>query len=328
MNSNLTAVSFYINAISIGQGGELHINVTGDINTALGYFHTGAFIEVSRTVLNYQLAGFNGCCTINSLFKQRSRTGVITLFSHQYQLVVACINGQRCFYLYSIFSCSVNRSVSTENVLTILDIACIFGICCSITGQSSSEFCFRRNYRCCRFNIGALAIFLIEGDVAALQCCGGSSQAVGNLHITGQVLFTGYKVAIGQLACQCVQYVGYTCIVIHADAGVVGDQRYYRAFCCVLDNGVACCVVACIFTIAGVCIEDVGVATVVINGQVIAVLLEDVACSCSACTACEVRYTAACPFFAAPRIFDNRINYFVVPGCAVLQPQVCCTGEG
>ena len=146
-------------------------------------------------------------------------------------------------------------------------------------------------------------------------------QAVSNLNRTVQVVFAVYKVAVGQLACQCVQYVGYTCIVIHADAGVVGNQANCGACCRTLDNGVACCVVACVFTIAGVSIEDVGVAAVVINGQVIAVLLEDVACSCCACTACQLSYMAAfkCCIGFAPCL--------IVPGCAVSKIEINDTLE-
>ena len=76
------------------------------------------------------------------------------------------------------------------------------------------------------------------------------------------------------------------------------------------------------------CVEDVGIPAVVADSQAVIILLEDVACFCFALAAGKVGYTAACPFFAAPRILDNRINYFVVPGCAILQPQVCITGKG
>ena len=95
-----------------------------------------------------------------------------------------------------------------------------------------------------------------------------------------------------------------------------------------LDDGVACFVVLSRFAISFMRVEDVGIAAVVADSQAIIILLENVACFCCALAAGKVGYTAACPFFAAPRILDNRINYFVVPGCAVLQPQVCITGKG
>ena len=327
MDSNAAAVSFYINAISIRHRRKLHVNISIDINITLSYFHTGTFFEVIRTVLDYQLVSLDGGCAFNCLLEQRHSTSIVTLFSHQYQLVVACINGQRCFYLYSIFSCSVNRSVSTEYILAVLNVAYIFGISCSVTGQSSSKLCLRRNNRSFG-RIAAFAVLFAEGNVAGLQCCGGSSQAVGNLHITGQVAFAVYVVAVGQLACQCVKYVGYAVLVIHSNTGVIGNQGNNGILLCMLDNGVACCVVACCFTIAGMCVEDVGVAAVVINSQVIAVLLEDVACFCFALTANQFCYMAACPFFADLRILNNLVNNLVIPGCAVLQPQVCRTGKG
>ena len=176
-------------------------------------------------------------------------------------------------------------------------------------------------------NIRAFTLFG-EGDITGLLCLATCGQAVSNLHIAGQVLLTICKITIGQLACQRVQHVCYVSVAVHADASVVGDQRYYRAFCCVLDNGVACFVVLSRFAISFMRVEDVGIAAVVVDSQAIIILLEDVACFCFALAAGKVGYTAACPFFAAPRILDNRINYFVVPGCAVLQPQVCITGKG
>ena len=53
-----------------------------------------------------------------------------------------------------------------------------------------------------------------------------------------------------------------------------------------LDNGVASCIVFSCFAVTGVCIEDVGVAAVVVDGQVTAILLEDIACCASA--TCEL----------------------------------------
>ena len=326
MNSDATAISFYINAISIRHRRKLHVNISIDINITISYFHTGAFVEVIRTVLDYQLVSLDGGCTFNCLLEQRHCFIKVTIFSHQCQLVIACINSQRCFYLYSSLSCSSNSSVSCENILTIFNIAGIFSIGCSITGQNSSELSFRRNNGCLG-NIRAFTLFG-EGDVAGLQGCGRSSQTISNLHKTGQVLLTGYKVAVSQLTCQCVQYVGYASFVIHRYTGVVGDQGYDRAFGCLSDDGVARFVVLSRFAISFMRVEDVGIAAVVADSQAIIILLENVACFGFALAAGKVGYTAACPFFAAPRILDNRINHFVVPGCAVLQPQVCITGKG
>ena len=197
------------------------------------------------------------------------------------------------------------------------------------TGKSIGVFFYSRYFGFNRTGIiRAFAILFIEADVTGFQCCGGSSQTVGNLHITGQVAFAVYIVAVGQLACQCVQYVRHAVLVIHCNAGVIGNHAYNGACCRTLDNGIACCVVFSCFTVAGMSVEDIGIAAVVADSQAVIILLENVACFCFALAAGKVGYTAACPFFAAPRILDNRINYFIVPGCAVLQPQVCITGKG
>ena len=94
-----------------------------------------------------------------------------------------------------------------------------------------------------------------------------------------------------------------------------------------LDNSVACCVVASSFAVTGVCIEDVGVAAVVVDSQAVAILLEDVACFCIACTANEVRYMTARPFYAVKRLGSNLINYFIVPCRTILKPQVSSTSK-
>ena len=71
------------------------------------------------------------------------------------------------------------------------------------------------------------------------------------------------------------------------------------------------------------CIEDVGVAAVFVNGQILAVILEDVASSCCACTAYEARY------MAAYKAFRNCLTSLLVrPGSTICQPQVKVTVTG
>ena len=75
-------------------------------------------------------------------------------------------------------------------------------------------------------------------------------------------------------------------------------------------------------------VKNIGIAAVIADCQAVIILLENVACFGIACTAGKVGYTATCPFLAAPGISDNLVYYLVVPGCTVLQPQVCITGKG
>ena len=70
------------------------------------------------------------------------------------------------------------------------------------------------------------------------------------------------------------------------------------------------------------CIVDVGVTAVVIDGQVINILLEDIACFSFTYATNEVSYTAAL------ESISRLAPLFIVPGCAILQPQVCSTGKG
>ena len=219
-------------------------------------------------------------------------------------------------HLVDINACVLGKYIGQILLLYCAEYALLF------TGDSIGKGSLFTTARIYSFFFGvALTGILIEFNGINLQGLAAGGQAVSNLNRTVQVVFAACKIAVGQLACQCVQYVSYACIVIHADAGVVGNQANCGACCRTLDNGVACCVVACVFTIAGMSIENVGVAAVIINGQVMAVLLEDVACSSFACTACQLSYMAAfkCCIGFAPCL--------IVPGCAVSKIEVNNTLE-
>ena len=69
-------------------------------------------------------------------------------------------------------------------------------------------------------------------------------------------------------------------------------------------------------------IENVGVAAVVVNGQVSAILLEDIACCCFAVAACELSYMAAAE---ATVCFAPNL---IIPGCAVIQVHIDNALEG
>ena len=91
-----------------------------------------------------------------------------------------------------------------------------------------------------------------------------------------------------------------------------------------LDNGVACCEGS---AIAAMSINDISNATVIINSQAVAVILINVACSLSSCTAGQFVDTAALELLTTPDARQNTL-LLVGPGCTVLQPQVYCTGKG
>ena len=144
-----------------------------------------------------------------------------------------------------------------------------------------------------------------------------------------QIVFIGGEVAVGQLACQSVQYVDYVVFTVHVNTSVIGNQCYGSIFFCMPDNGVACCVVVSCFTVAVVCVEDIGIAAVVINGQRSSIILEDIACFSIACTANKVCYMAAQERSLVFIIF-KELQFsikLIGPGCTILQPQVVFTGE-
>jgi len=76
-----------------------------------------------------------------------------------------------------------------------------------------------------------------------------------------------------------------------------------------------------------VSVEDVSVAAVVVNSQVSAILLEDIACSCFAFTADKFSNMTAFEAVSAPRL-TGCAPLFVVPGCTILQEYIDCSVEG
>jgi len=245
-----------------------------------------------------------------------------------------------CTYCGAFFNLDLSRILSEYIGAVFLQNAVflILVICLSIAGDTAVELAALRSLG---FRIGearlhgtvlqaALTSISIEGDVAGMHSLAACGQAISNLYVTGQVLLTVYKIAVSQLAGQCVQNISYAYPVIHINTAVVGNHGYYRACCRTLDNGVACCVVFSCFTIAGMSVEDVSVAAVVVNGQVSAILLEDIACCCFAVSACELSYMAAAE---ATVCFAPNL---IIPGCAVIQVHIdnaiilreCNAGQG
>ena len=260
-------------------------------------------------------------------------------FTLQLQLSLSSIDVDifiGCFYCCALFNFDRSRVLGEDIRAVFLQYAFLF-IFFVIAGDALVELIsllILRISRCRRFRFNifliqaALTICFIEGNIAGLQCCGRSSQAISNLHETGQVLLTVYKVAVGQLACQCVQYVVNAVLVVHCNTGVIGNHGYYRAFCRMLDNSVACCVVFSCFAVAGMCVEDIGIATIVIDSKAVAILLEDAASFSFACTANEVSDFTAGEFIFFPFGIAVYITVLlIIPGSTVCHSQVHGTAQ-
>ena len=75
------------------------------------------------------------------------------------------------------------------------------------------------------------------------------------------------------------------------------------------------------------CVEDVGVAAVIINSQIIAVILENITCFGITHAADKFGNMAAFKACTAPRC-SGFAPLLIVPGCTVLQEYIDCTVEG
>ena len=125
-------------------------------------------------------------------------------------------------------------------------------------------------------NTIALAVAAAEENVACRNGYAVASQTAGNLHLAVKISFAVLVIGIGQLACQSIQ-----CIVnrvrINSQALITGNQVNYRTLFCMFDD----CIASIIgYAVTCMLIKNIGVTAVIINGQRVAVLLEDIAGSC------------------------------------------------
>ena len=291
----------------------------------------------------------NTLCTLAALRAVELNNQLISLHRavHIYILCNACItlagigyiNGQsfaagiNCsalskIHTLSTFTAYVDRSCFGKFIAAVLNYAAqyIFQILVLITGQGGVEAGGNLILRSARngnmLSTAALAVSLVEEDVAYGHGYAVAGQTTGNLHLTVKVSLALCIVGIGQLACQCVQSI-IDSFRINAQAFVAGNQVNSRALFRMFDNGIACIegyAVACMF------VEDIGVAAVIINGQRTAFLLVDVARSFCGCTAGQLSNMAAGEFFTLIYVGQSTL-LLVGPGCTVLQPQICFAGK-
>ena len=165
-----------------------------------------------------------------------------------------------------------------------------------------------------------------EGNIAGFQCCGGSSQPVGNLHYTGQIAVC--IVFVEQLACHAVQYIcyivlGFGRIAIFKAGGnacIVCYKGNSRAFSCIGNIKIAADNIGRVSSI--MLIENSSMTSVIYNRNRIIVLLVNQAGICRIAAAMQT-----CQGAAAPLCFRNSGSSYmglllVGPGCTILQIQV------
>ena len=246
------------------------------------------------------------------------------------QSFAAGINGSALnkIHTLSTFTAYVDGGCFGKFIAAVLNYAAqyIFQILVLITGQSGVEAGGNLILRSARngnmLSTAALAVSLVEEDVAYGHGYAVAGQTTGNLHLTVKVSLALCIVAVSQLTCQCVQSIVYS-FRIDAQALVTGNQVNSRSLFRMFDNGITCVegyAVACML------VEDIGVAAVIINGQRTAFLLVDVACSFCGCTAGQLSNTAAGEFFTLIYVGQSTL-LLVGPGCTILQPQVCFAGK-
>ena len=309
----------------------LNINIYISVNGQVALILTDSLCTLTAlfTVeLDNQLVSLNSAVHVYVL-----RNTCISLACIGYvdgQGFAACINGCAFnkIHALSTFTAYVDGGCFGKFIAAVLNCAAqyIFQILVGVTGQSSIKAGGNLGFRSTRngnmLSAAALAVSLVEEDVAYSHGYAVASQTAGNLNLAVKVSFALSIVAVGQLACQSIQ-----CIVngigIQAQALIAGNQVNYGILFRMSDNGIACIegyAVACML------IENVGVAAVIVNSQRTALFLVDVACSCCGCTAGQLSNMAAGEFFTLIYVGQSTL-LLVGPGCTVLQPQICFAGK-
>ena len=122
---------------------------------------------------------------------------------------------------------------------------------------------------------GAFAIF-IKSNVSCFQCIAGCRQAFCDLHIAGQDILAACIRAVGQLASQCIQDTQNAFLIAHRHIVIPSDEGDLGTGSCLIDDGVTRFVVLSRFAISFMCVVDIRISAVVVDGQAIGILLEDV----------------------------------------------------
>ncbi len=327
VDSGAACMAVYAHSRVIALNVNIYIAVNSKITLSLA--NTLCTLAALRAVkLNNQLVSLHGAVCIYVL-----RNACITLAGIGYingQSFAAGINGSALnkIHTLSTFTAYVDGGCFGKFIAAVLNYAAkyIFQILILITGQGAVEAGGNLILRSARngnmLSAAALAVSLVEEDVAYGHSYAVTGQTTGNLHLAVKVSFAILIIGVGQLPCQCVQ-----CIVnsfrIKSQALVAGNQVNSRTLFRMFDNSVACIegyAVACML------VEDIGVAAVIINSQRTAFLLVNVACSFCGCTAGQLSNTAAGKLFALIYVGQSTL-LLVGPGCTILQPQVGFAGK-
>ena len=304
----------------------------GCISISTGFVSCNQQLACGNIAGNIRLfIGIGINCSLVSLQRQRIFAGIYCYTLKGFFEGCYPIRRNFCYAKDGILIAYGNRTVLRKGIFLVAGSnTCvdIFSVSCSKALDLGCELSLYRNFS---FYVAALTGFIIKGNVAGIVGLskGRSCQSIGNAYCTCQISFIINIGIVVQLTRQGIQHVCYAVFTIQIDTSVIGNQGYCSILCRMLDNSVASCVVVSCFTVTGVCIEDIGITAVVINGQRSSIILDNVAGMCCITAAGKVGYMAAHErslvfiIFKELQFSIKRIG----PGCTILQPQVVFTGK-
>ena len=315
------------NALNI----HLGVAVDGQLHRViLVLLALAAYVDALNTAfgavgVDYQLVGSNGYA-VSAVGSDCMVGGAVGHVGVEGQCLAFCIDGGRLVHVRAIGIRCCDATVFCKLVGSVFcnDAALIvFAIAVFYAGQGGGECgLYLMIWSKSRIHgavcIATLTIFSTEGDVSGLQRFARCGEAVGDLHVAGEVLLACRVRTVGELACQSIQDIRDACFVVHRDTSVVRDEGNLRAFCCTLDDGVACFVVLCRFAISFMRIVDIRVATVVFYGRIVGIFHEDIPSSGIIAATCQFRHIAA----IGRNISVTHPCDCIVPSSSIFQIQV------
>ena len=263
--------TIYVVVVTYGIGcGNLYITV--NINSLFSSIpvtchNTGIFTCIISAGINYQL--FSGKIKLGAAVIKNfdcCAVGTCGIYSQSF----ACCVNLEVFYGINAVNCG-NSAVIGKFVAAVSLNNLSFGIrfiSIRITGKCSGEF------GSSGFAIGALAV-IGKLNLAALDGYAVIGQTAGNFNSAQQVFRIIYIIAIGQLACQCIQNTVQFCAVFGIYFAAISYHVDSSILFCITDDNIAAGIISGGGAIIVMRIEYSSIATVIININICFIILEN-----------------------------------------------------
>ena len=324
--------AIYIIVVAYGIGcSNIYITVNSNVlfsSIPVTCHNAGIFTCIISAGIDYQL--ISGKLKLGTTVIENLDCCAVGTCSSYSQGFACCINLQVLCGINAI-NCS-NTAVIGKFIATVaLDNIClgIFHILVCITGQRRSKIGNSR------LGVRTLAV-IGKLNLAALNSYAVIGQTANNFNSAQQVFRIIYIIAIGQLACQCIQNTVQFCAVFGIYFAAISYHVDSRILFCIADDNITGSIICGSRAIIVMFIEYSSIATVIININICFIILENQACISIAAAAAELVDMGNAVIFVIMRCGKCRQlaqadaisqgKSLMVPDRIILQPQINLTG--